>query len=82
MTVALGALILAEAWMHARQYFTGFPMHAVGFACLLALFVGFAGRELYNHDNDPEEVNNLALDPKYAKVVNKLADRLQAYKKR
>jgi uncharacterized sulfatase len=41
---------------------------------------GYAGRELYDHDNDPDEIHNLALDPKYARVVNKLAERLQAYR--
>jgi len=33
---------------------------------------GRAGVELYDHDNDPQEMKNLAADPKRAAVVNEL----------
>jgi iduronate 2-sulfatase len=42
---------------------------------------GAAGRELYNHECDPEEVTNLAENPEYASVVAMLSKRLQAYSK-
>jgi iduronate 2-sulfatase len=40
---------------------------------------GEAGRELYDHDQDPEEVNNLAADPKLAGVVQSLSQQLKPY---
>lgn len=40
---------------------------------------GEAGRELYDHDADPDEVTNLAKDPKHAAVVAELSRRLKPY---
>lgn len=40
---------------------------------------GKAGRELYDHDADPEEITNLADDPKHADVVATLSTQLKPY---
>ena len=40
---------------------------------------GTAGKELYDHKNDPNEVHNLALDPRYAETVAKLSKQLQPF---
>jgi iduronate 2-sulfatase len=40
---------------------------------------GKAGRELYDHSADSEEVTNLANDPLHAKTVTKLSGRLAKY---
>ncbi len=42
---------------------------------------GEAGVELYDHDNDPDEVHNLAKDPKYKDLVAQLKKQLQPYDK-
>jgi uncharacterized sulfatase len=42
---------------------------------------GKKGVELYDHDADPEEANNLAKDPKYGKVVEELKQLLRAPQK-
>jgi arylsulfatase A-like enzyme len=42
---------------------------------------GKAGRELYDHDNDSNEVTNLAKDPAHAATVAKLSKQLKAYVK-
>ena len=38
--------------------------------------------ELYDLENDPHEVNNLADDPQYAKVLEELKAKLKAFQKR
>jgi len=38
---------------------------------------GQAGRELYDHDNDPREITNLAKNPKFADQVKELSTLLQ-----
>jgi iduronate 2-sulfatase len=38
---------------------------------------GKKGVELYDHDTDPAEVNNLAQDPKYGKTVEELKQLLR-----
>lgn len=38
---------------------------------------GEAGRELYDHDNDPHEIKNLANDPAQAETVEKLSQQLR-----
>ncbi len=40
---------------------------------------GEAGRELYDHANDPDEVINLAENPEYAALVEKLSAQLKPY---
>ena len=40
---------------------------------------GRAGRELYDHATDPEEIANLATDPKHAKTVANLSEKLKPY---
>lgn len=40
---------------------------------------GRAGRELYDHENDPDEIKNLANDPEQAERVATLADQLRRY---
>ncbi|MGY8768668.1 MAG: sulfatase [Pirellulales bacterium] len=40
---------------------------------------GTAGKELYDHANDPNEIHNLALDPKYADTIAKLSKQLQPF---
>lgn len=40
---------------------------------------GRAGRELYDHRNDPHEVNNLAGSAAHAETVNKLSKQLAAF---
>ena len=40
---------------------------------------GKAGRELYDHSADSEEVTNLANDPQHAKTVAELSGRLAKY---
>lgn len=40
---------------------------------------GTAGRELYDHSNDPDEITNLADCPEYAALVKKLSDQLKPY---
>ena len=37
--------------------------------------------ELYDLQADPDEVNNLAYNPKYAKTLKKLQDKLKAWQK-
>jgi iduronate 2-sulfatase len=38
---------------------------------------GKAGRELYDHDQDPREITNLADDPALAKIVAELSAQIQ-----
>ncbi len=38
--------------------------------------------ELYNLKDDPDEINNLATDPKYAEKLNELQAKVQAFQKR
>lgn len=40
---------------------------------------GKAGRELYDHDNDPDEVHNLADKPDHAKTIARLSADLKSY---
>jgi len=40
---------------------------------------GAAGRELYDHRNDPDEIENLAGKAEFADVVSKLSKKLQSY---
>jgi uncharacterized sulfatase len=40
---------------------------------------GVAGRELYDHANDPNEVTNLAGYPEHAALVKSLSDQLKPY---
>ena len=40
---------------------------------------GKEGRELYDHDNDPHEKNNLAGKPEHAELIKKLSARVQEY---
>ncbi|WP_111709796.1 sulfatase [Lutibacter citreus] len=40
---------------------------------------GKAGRELYNHENDPEEITNLAKNPRYSNLIDSLSHKLQVY---
>ena len=40
---------------------------------------GQAGRELYDHQADPDEVTNLASKPKYADIVKRLSKQLAPY---
>ncbi|WP_242094487.1 sulfatase [Aestuariivivens sediminicola] len=40
---------------------------------------GEAGRELYDHENDPEEITNLANHPEYQYIVNDLSAQLEPY---
>lgn len=42
---------------------------------------GRAGRELYDHANDPEEITNLAENPDHAKIVAQLSGELTNYVK-
>lgn len=42
---------------------------------------GNAGKELYDHANDPDEIHNLALIPEYAATMAKLSKRLQPFDK-
>jgi len=42
---------------------------------------GEAGRELYDHDTDPEEITNLANDPDYGRIVEELSVQLAPYSK-
>ncbi len=42
---------------------------------------GEAGKELYDHTKDPEEITNLATNPDYAAVVAELSSQLQKYSK-
>jgi len=37
---------------------------------------------ILREENDPDEVNNLAENPKYAKVPGELKDQLKAFQKR
>jgi uncharacterized sulfatase len=43
---------------------------------------GKDGRELYDHDADPHEYNNLATDPKFSKVVAQLSGQLRKDKEK
>jgi uncharacterized sulfatase len=40
---------------------------------------GEAGVELYDHDNDPEEVTNLAKHPEYAAIIESLSKQVRSY---
>lgn len=40
---------------------------------------GRAGRELYDHSNDPEEITNLATDPRHADLIAQLSSQLAEY---
>lgn len=39
---------------------------------------GRAGRELYDHDNDPQELTNLANQPEHEATVTELSQQLRA----
>jgi uncharacterized sulfatase len=41
---------------------------------------GEAGRELYDHRNDPNEITNLAGDSKYSETVKSLSEKLQPFR--
>lgn len=43
--------------------------------------MGKAGRELYDHDNDPEEITNLASSSQHAQTMAALHERLRPYVK-
>ena len=45
----------------------------------LVQVAGRAGRELYDHSHDTEEVTNLAEDPQHAKTVAELSSQLAKY---
>lgn len=40
---------------------------------------GKAGRELYDHDNDPDEITNLAMHPAHAATIAKLSKQIGPY---
>jgi hypothetical protein len=40
---------------------------------------GTAGRELYDHDKDPNEIHNLARNPEHKETIARLARRLKAF---
>ena len=40
---------------------------------------GKAGRELYDHSRDADEVHNLAEDPAYRETILQLSEKLQPY---
>ncbi len=40
---------------------------------------GKAGRELYDHDKDPNEIHNLARNPEHKETIARLARRLKAF---
>ena len=40
---------------------------------------GEAGKELYNHKTDPDEVTNLADKPEYKEMMARLSKQLQKY---
>jgi len=42
---------------------------------------GAAGLELYDHENDPDEIVNLAQDPAYKIIIEKLSEKLMPYTK-
>jgi uncharacterized sulfatase len=42
---------------------------------------GEAGRELYDHDVDPDEITNLASDPDYEQIIEELSTQLAPYAK-
>ncbi len=42
---------------------------------------GKGGRELYDHDNDPEEITNLASDPSKEDLISKLSAQLKPFNK-
>jgi uncharacterized sulfatase len=40
---------------------------------------GEAGRELYDHDKDPDEIHNLARNPEHKETIARLARRLKTF---
>jgi hypothetical protein len=40
---------------------------------------GRAGRELYDHAEDPDEITNLVDDPKYTELIASLSLQLKTY---
>jgi iduronate 2-sulfatase len=42
---------------------------------------GEAGIELYDHENDPDEIVNLVNNPKYQNIIEELSAKLQPYTK-
>jgi len=40
---------------------------------------GQAGKELYNHQSDPDEITNLAKRPEYTELMAKFSKQLQEY---
>ncbi len=40
---------------------------------------GKAGRELYDHSTDPNEIKNLAMDPAYFRTIRELSKKLKPY---
>ena len=42
---------------------------------------GRDGKELYNHELDPEEATNLASNPEYTQVIAQLSKQVQVYSK-
>ncbi len=69
---------VTQIWHHRKAW--GYSMRTDRYR-FTEWLEGRAGRELYDHSNDPNEITNLANDPQHAQRVAELSSQLAKYVK-